>query len=105
MDEWIRWGVAGALAAVVGAVGWLVRLERRLNTKLDREQYDRETKLERQEIMQQLEKINDRGEKRDEYLHTLKHELAGTLNQINLKIAVMRATARNPGPEEDNGRE
>lgn len=96
MDEWIRW----ALGLGIIAVGWFVRLERRLNSKVDRELYDRDAKEMMRTVMACLEKLNERGETRDEQLAVIGADVKrvvseiGTTTDTGLRGAVHRTANR-----------
>lgn len=89
MSEWIRWAVGLIIAAIVTVVLWLINFERRMNLKVDREEYERDVKEGHHELMECLKTINERGEKRDEYMHQFKHDINDTLHNINLKLALV----------------
>ncbi len=88
-----RWLLALLIAGAVGAGAWLIRLERRMNAKLDTDKFDlrmKELYLEnkelREEIMDCLGKLSERGDTREKYIHDFKHSMDNLLNKINLRI-------------------
>lgn len=93
LSEPVRWLLGILLTGSVAAVAWLIRLERRLNSKLDtskfeergKEQYA-ETAALRRELMSYLEQMNERSEAREKYLHEFKHSMMNYLNNLNLKL-------------------
>jgi hypothetical protein len=95
-DSAIGWGV-GLVGAIVG---WLVRLEARLNARPTREENEAAAAKVAHVIRGDFEEIKRMLEKQNESALLHRQWVGDSLAEIRTKVAVLRARTGNDDPDE-----
>ncbi len=71
----------------IGVVGWFIRLERRFNTVLTKEEHKDICDDKQEAILEKIRELKQEVKAANEYSSTQRHAMRATLQSIEIKLA------------------
>jgi len=87
--------VLGLLVALAGFIGWNVRLERRFNRTLTRQEHEKICERKHEEIKDAITSLKTSVESKEAYSTSQRHQLREIAQSVEIKVTALTANVQN----------